>query len=391
MFKKRYLSDFILSDLKEKMVFLGGPRQVGKTTLAKNLGENEYARYSYFNWDYRDDKEKILSGKFESESDFLVFDEIHKYKGWRNYLKGEFDKNKDKYSIMATGSARLDLYRRGGDSLMGRYRYYRLHPFSLAEVLKKNFSSEIFEKFKFVNAKENGENFDSLLKFGGFPEPFVKQTEKDLKLFHIERVGRLIKQDVQDLERLRDISAIEILANIIPTKVGSLFSINSIKEDLQATHKTVSFWVEILERFYYHYRIYPFSFSTIKSLRKEPKIYLWDWSEVKNEGAKFENMIASHLLRLAHFLFDTRGEKAELFFLRDRDGHEVDFLVAVDKKPWFMVEAKLNDREILKNLLYFKERIKPLFSFQVVGDKGVDYMQKDVRVISADKFLSGLV
>ena len=391
MLKKRYLHSHLASDLKEKMVFIGGPRQVGKTTLAQFIGKNNYQRPVYLNWDFREDRKKILDEKFESEADLIIFDEIHKYKNWRNYLKGEFDKNKDRFDILVTGSARLDLYRRGGDSLLGRYHYLRLHPFSEREIMNIDPNIEIFKELKFAVHNYAHEIFDQLFQFGGFPEPFIKKDLKTLRRFHNERLDRIVREDIRDIENVRDLSSLQVLVEILPGRVGSLFSANSLKEDLGVTHKTISLWLDVLERFYYHFRIYPFTSTTIRSLRKEPKVYLWDWSQIDNEAARFENMVASHLLKTIHFLYDTEGYKAELHFLRDREGREVDFLVSVNKKPWMAVEVKLSNKEISKNLKYFSERLKIPFIYQVVKEKGVDFTVNGIRAISADKFLSGLV
>ena len=391
MLKKRYLYSHLASDLKEKMVFIGGPRQVGKTTLAQFIGKNNYQHPVYLNWDFREDRKKILDEKFESEADLIIFDEIHKYKNWRNYLKGEFDKNKDRFDILVTGSARLDLYRRGGDSLLGRYHYLRLHPFSEREIMNIDPNIEIFKELKFAVHNYAHEIFDQLFQFGGFPEPFIKKDLKTLRRFHNERLDRIVREDIRDIENVRDLSALQVLVEILPGRVGSLFSANSLKEDLGVTHKTISLWLDVLERFYYHFRIYPFTSTIIRSLRKEPKVYLWDWSQIDNEAARFENMVASHLLKTIHFLYDTEGYKAELYFLRDREGREVDFLISVNKKPWMAVEVKLNNKEISKNLKYFSERLKIPFIYQVIKEKGVDFTVNGIRAISADKFLSGLV
>lgn len=393
MLKKRYLHSPVSADLKEKMVFIGGPRQVGKTTLANQIGKESFKKFSYLNWDSREDRKKILGGFYDTDAKLLIFDEIHKYKQWENYLKGEYDKNKEKFSILATGSARLDIYRRGGDSLMGRYHYFRLHPFSLREAITKKsptiqaLKEPVFPK----TAKENSSAFLNLFRFGGFPEPFVKKNEKTLRRFHNERIERLIKEDIRDLEQLKDLSALQILVEILPQKVGSLLSLNSLKEDLGVTHKTISLWMDILERFYYHFRIYPYAASPIRSLRKEPKMYLWDWSEIADEGARFENMIASHLLKLVQFLHDTAGWKAELFFLRDVDKREVDFLVTVDRKPWFAVEATLSNNKLSAPLKYFSRKLKVPFSYQVIKESGTDIWKENFRIISAEKFLGGLV
>jgi len=393
MLKKRYLHSPVVSDLKDKMVFIGGPRQVGKTTLANQIGKADFKKFSYLNWDSREDRKKIIAGSFEADSELLIFDEIHKYKQWKNYLKGIYDKNKEKFAILATGSARLDVYRRGGDSLMGRYHYFRLHPFSLREAItEKKPTVKAMKELAFPEpGKESLSAFSDLFHFGGFPEPFIKKNEKTLRRFHNERIERLIKEDIRDLEQLKDLSALQVLVELLPQKVGSLLSLNSLKEDLEATHKTISLWMNVLERFYYHFRIYPYAASSIRSLRKEPKMYLWDWSELSDEGIKFENMIASHFLKLVHFLRDTEGWKAELFFLRDVDKRETDFLVTIDKKPWLAAEAKLSGNRHSPSLEYFSRKLKIPFSYQVVKNEGIDIWKCGVRIISAQKFLAGLV
>jgi uncharacterized protein len=322
----------------------------------------------------------------------IIFDEIHKYKNWKNYLKGEYDKNKGKFNILITGSARLDIYRKGEDSLLGRYYSYRLHPLSLAELLEKEAKITPFKELSFADDdKKIKELSSALLKFGGFPEIFTKQSDKTLRLWHNERIDRLVREDIRDIENVRDISSLQVLVELLPSKVGALFSLNSLREDLGVTHKTISSWMDIFEKFYYHFRIYPFQSSLIKSLRKEPKLYLWDWSEIKDEDSRFENMIASHLLKFCHFLFDIEGYKARLFYIRDKAQREVDFLVSVDNKPWFCVEVKQSFKNIPSSLRYFGGRLKIPFIYEVVREEGVDILKNDIRVISAGKFLSGLV
>ncbi|MBI5614085.1 ATP-binding protein [Candidatus Gottesmanbacteria bacterium] len=392
MIKDRYLHSAIREDLKEKMVFLGGPRQIGKTTLAQFLGKHDYASYEYLNWDNREDRKRILENMFRADAGLIIFDEIHKYKKWKNYIKGEFDIHKDIFHILVTGSARLDLYRRGGDSLMGRYHYYRLHPFSSAEVLGIQPKITVSKELIFpTSSRSTTRVFADLLEFGGFPEPFLKKNQQTLRRFHNERVDRLIREDIRDIEHVRDISALQVLVEILPSKVGSLLSLNTLRGDLEVAHKTVKAWMDILERFYYHFRIYPYAFTTIKSLRKEPKMYLWDWSQVADEGARLENMIACHILKMVHLLYDAYGHKAELYFLRDIEGREVDFLVTVDRKPWLIIETKSSQKDISKALVYFASKLAIPFVYQLVKDSGIDYWKKNIRIMSADKFLSGLV
>lgn len=391
MTKPRYLHHTIVEDLKEKMVFIGGPRQVGKTTLAQIIGKS-YPSFLYLNWDNRDDRKAILDGKINPDAALLIFDELHKYKRWKQHVKGIYDTYKNRFHIIVTGSARLDVYRKGGDSLMGRYHYYRLHPFSVREAIGLNPSVASMSEIVFVSSPTFArEAFETLMKFGGFPEPFIKQDARTLRRWHNERIDRLIKEDIRDLEAIRDLSALQVLVELIPQKVGSLFSQNALREDLMVAHKTIALWTDILERFYYHFRVYPFAATTIKSLRKQPKIYLWDWSQVESESARLENMVASHLLKLTHFLYDAEGHKATLHYLRDTAGREVDFLVAVNNQPWFAVEVKQSAGDLHKNLLYFSEKLRIPFLYQVVGNSGIDTLQEKIRIISADKFLTGLV
>ena len=391
MITQRYLENNILADLKEKMVFVGGPRQVGKTTFAKQLGKQYHKNSLYLNWDNREDRKNIMSFVFPSDTDMIIFDEIHKYRPWKSHLKGLYDKWGNTYNIIVTGSARLDLYRRGGDSLMGRYHYYRLHPFSLREAAHETPDLRIFEQPPFMERGSFDDLYGALLNFGGFPEPFLSRDETVSRRFHNERVERLVKEDIRDVETIKDLGSLLVLVGMLPEKVGSLLSINSLREDLQVAHKTVSNWIEILERFYYQFRIYPFTANTIKSLRKEPKLYLWDWSEISNPAARLENMVASHLLKTVHWLYDTQGYKAELFFLRDKEGREMDFLVTINRKPWFSVEVKTNDDEISPSVKYFGNKLKIPFQYQLIQKNDVDYTREGIRVMGIKKFLSGLV
>lgn len=390
---KRYLERYILEDLKDKMVFVSGPRQVGKTTLAKQIGGNFFPdKYEYLNWDNREDRKTILKGVFQADKKLFIFDEIHKYRNWKNYLKGEYDKYKERFQILVTGSARLDIYKKGGDSLLGRYHSYKLHPLSLSELLDKKISCLPFKELSFLDAnKKQKEIFDILFIFGGFPEVFIKQSEKELRRWHNERAERLIKEDIRDIENIRDISVLQVLIELLPAKVGSLFSLNSLREDLGAAHKTVSLWVYILEKFYYHFRIYPFQSTRIKSLRKEPKLYLWDWSEIEDENIRLENVMASHLLKFCSFLFDTEGYKAQLYYLRDKEQREVDFLVSIGNRPWFCVEVKKAFKDIPSSLTYFGDRLKIPFLYEVVKEENIDFLKDNVRIISMSKFLTGLV
>jgi hypothetical protein len=390
MLKKRYLKPYILEDLKEKMVFVGGPRQVGKTTLCRNLIASHFTKYSYYNWDNRTDRKAIMADSWPGDSDILIFDEIHKYRQWKGFIKGEYDNLKDTFKFLITGSARLDIYRRGGDSMLGRYHYYRLHPFTLAEAEDIPFALSVFGEIP-VGKFSYQEALNTLDSFGGFPEPFTKQNSKHLRRWHNEKIERMFREDILDMQTIRDVGKMKLMGDLLPSKVGSLLSLNAIREDLEISHRAVTSWMDILEAFYYNFRIYPYTAAKIRSLRKEPKLYLWDWSEVEDEAARFENLIASHLLKYVHFLSDNEGYKAELNYLRDVNKREVDFIVTIGKKPWFAVEVKLNDTALSPSLLYFKEKLSIPHVYQVVKKEGADRIEKGARIISAGKFLAGLI
>jgi len=390
MIKDRYLTDCALRDLREKMVFIGGARQVGKTTFAVNIVGEKFKKFAYYNWDNRSDRREIMRSDWPGNVELIILDEIHKYKNWKNLIKGEYDKLKNKYKFLVTGSSRLDIYRRGGDSLQGRYHYYRLHPFSLAELLNKKNRIEFFQEI-LLDDKYYKPEFEALFEFGGFPEPLLKENSRVLRRWHNEKIERMFREDITDIEQIRDLGNMKLLSDILPDKVGSLLSINSIREDLEVSHRAVSNWLNILETFYYHFRIYPYARKIVRSIKKGPKLYLWDWSEVENPSGRFENMIAAHLLKFCHYFYDYEGYKTELSFLRNVDKKEVDFLVTINKKPWFAVEAKLTETNVSKSLLYFKEKLKIPYVYQVVKESRFNRFINDVHVVSADCFLSGLI
>ena len=359
----RYLQPIIKDFLQEKMVFLGGPRQAGKTTLCLSFLESPDVRNrAYLNWDDIQSRALLRQGKLPNFP-LIVLDEVHKYKLWRQLIKGFYDKNKGHQNFLVTGSARLDHYRRGGDSLLGRYRYLRLHPLSVNELGLKNL-----------------EDLKSLLEFGGFPEPFFSQSKKNRKLWSNERLYRVVNDDIADLENIKDFSKIELLAETLESRVGSLLSMKSFEEDLQVSQKTISSWVDILDRVYFSFRISPYGPPKIRATKKAQKLYLWDWGDVSAPGARFENLVACQLLKYCHFLEDAEGEKMELRFLRDIDGRELDFIVIQNKTPIFGVECKSGDRQVSKAIRYFRERTKIQRYYQVhLGTS--DFISEGVRVL----------
>lgn len=368
--RERYLKGAVERDLVERMVFVGGPRQVGKTTFALSfLPETNEKHPGYLNWDDAKIRPLLLKGELPGGEGRIVLDEIHKFARWRNLVKGFYDANRSVVSFLVTGSARLDYYRKGGDSLQGRYHYYRLHPFSLLEL----------------NPSADRNDLDSLLKFGGFPEPLLRGEERFWRRWHRQRIQRVIYEDIRDLENIKEISLLELLAEELPYRVGSPLSIKNLKESLQVAHETVARWIEIFERMYFCFRIAPYGSPRIRAVKKEQKLYLWDWSLIPEPGARFENFIAAQLLKYCHFLEDTEGYKMELRFLRDIDKREIDFVVMKDRKPSFAVECKAGDRGVNPAMHYFKERTAIPKYYQVHTGKK-DYLQDGIRVLPVETF-----
>lgn len=392
MLKNRYLTSHVVEDLKTKMVFVSGPRQVGKTTLSTDLIQSFFKKSAYYNWDFKDDRKKILSSQWPTDAELIILDELHKYSKWKTLIKGNYDKFKEEYKFLVTGSARLNVYRKGGDSLQGRYHNYRLHPFTYAEYCQIK-QPKPFEVYSALNCESHNskKELEAIYQFGGFPEPLISQDKRTLRRWHRERLERLFREDIRDMESIRDLSNMQLLGDMLPERVGSVLSLNSLREDLEVSHKAITHWMNILESFYYHYRIYPYTNRAIRALKKEPKLFLWDWSEVEDEGARFENCVASHLLKLVHFLEDHEGYKAQLCYLRDRDKREVDFLVVVDGKPWFACEAKINEPQISPHIRYFNDRLQIPFCYQVNKNSQEDYQEGNIRVLPASKFFSALL
>jgi hypothetical protein len=340
----RYLQAQAEADLTEKMVFIGGPRQVGKTTLARVVVPGAE---SYLNWDIPAHRARILTHEL-ADTGAWAFDELHKYRRWRAFLKGLYDEFRTERRILVTGSARLDLYRFGGDSLQGRYHYLRLHPLSLAEL-----------------RTETSGDVDALLTLGGFPEPFLGGSAARAKRWSVEYRSRLIRDEVTSLESVQDLGMMERLLLALPERVGSPLSRNALREDLDLNHQTVSRWLDIFERLYAIFRLAPFGAPRIRAVKKEQKHYHFDWAIVPDEGPRFENMIASHLLKWVHFQVDTTGRDLELRYFRDVDGREVDFVVVERRKPILLIEAKVAAESASPALRYLKVRFPAAEAYQL--------------------------
>jgi predicted AAA+ superfamily ATPase len=349
------------------MVFVSGPRQVGKTTLARNLSG---AKAGYLSWDVAEDRERILRRELPVAG-LWAFDEIHKYRTWRNYLKGLYDGRPPGQRILVTGSARLDLYRFGGDSLQGRYHHLRLHPFSVAEL-----------------GLRTTRELADLLQLGGFPEPFLSGSEVEARRWSREWRTRLVREEVADLERITDLGRLELLMLSLPERVGSPLSVNSLCEDLGVAHKTVANWLDVFERLQAIFRLAPFGAPRLRAVRKEQKHYHVDWSVVAAPGLRFENLVACHLGKWVHYQQDALGLDVELRYFRDVDRREVDFVVVEGRQPKLLVECKWADAEVDSGLRYLYRRFPTAEAWQVSATGLKDYRTADgIRVAPATVLL----
>jgi predicted AAA+ superfamily ATPase len=361
----RYLAPSLKKDLQKKMVFLGGPRQCGKTTLAKAILKDD--RGLYLNWDRIPDQKAILNEAWTDQDSLIVLDEIHKYPKWKNLVKGYYDTSGEKHRFLVTGSARLDVYRRGGDSLLGRYHYWRLHPFTLHEPIKGIHRKEAFER---------------LITYGGFPEPFLDANPVEGRRWREERHERIIRDDIRDLENVKKIQLMGLLLQLLRERVGGPINVLNLATDLQVSPATVRQWIDIFERMYLIFVVRPYSRNLPRSLVKPFKIYFYDNADViGDEGARFENLVATHLLKELNFMQDSRGERWELHYVRDKEGHEVDFVLVCDRKVVELIEAKWSDPNPSKSLIYFGEKIGAPRITQMVGSLKSSYTKNRLTVI----------
>ena len=276
-------------------------------------------------------------------------------------------------------------------SVQGRYHHYRLHPFSHNEALGRLAVGDLTPGHELPVRRGETDTVEALLQFGGFPEPFLAQSVRTHRRWARERLDRFFREDVRDLEAVRDLSSLELLADLLSARVASPLSLNALREDLDVSHRAVSHWIDVLERLYFVARIPPYVSPRVRALRKRSKAYLWDWSTVVAPGPRFENLVALHLLKMCHVLQDRDGFDVNLTYVRDRTGHELDFLVTFNRKPWFAVEAKVGDTRIDPAILYFKDRLRIPFVYQAVLGGTRDFVERGVRCLPAADLLAALV
>ncbi len=389
---QRYLHGAISLDAiqSKKMAFISGPRQVGKTTLAKSFLQSAE---NYFTWDdvaFRRAWTRSPRGAIETRgAGPIALDEIHKDRRWKSQLKGVFDTAGAGEGLIVTGSARLDLYRKGGDSLLGRYFPYRLHPFSVGERAASARPDELFRtaavRFPFLD----------LVALGGFPEPLLAGSAAKAKRWSRLRLERLLFEDVRDLRAVGDLSGMKTLTDLLPERVGSLLSINSLREDVGVAHGTLRAWLLVLETLYHSFLVPPYATRVARAVRATPKLYLFDPLAIPetNPGARIENVTALHLLKACDYWTDTAEGVFELRFVRDKEQREVDFVVLRDRKPWLLVECRSDDVSPSPGLVHYTSTLKPAHAVQLVTRANTDrtYAALGVRVMTYDRFLAGMV
>lgn len=363
----------IKKDLEQKMVFVVGPRQVGKTWLAKEISKG-FSDAQYLNYDRAEDRLIIKKEQWPQKTNLLILDELHKMKGWKNYLKGVFDTKPEHLRILVTGSARLDTFRKTGDSLAGRFFVHHLLPFSLSEL----------------KSEKTGFDVDRYIGRGGFPEPLLAKTDQDADRWRSQYFDGLIRQDILNFETVHNFQAVEMVLELLRRKVGSPVSYASIAEDVQISPVTVKRYIGIFESLYIVFRVSPFTKNIARAILKEPKIYFFDTGlVVGDEGARFENFVALSLLKHVLGKADRTGTQHALAYLRTKEGKETDFALIKDGKTTEIIEAKLTDGNLSKNLKYFRDKYS-LKAIQVVKELKRERSIENIDIVLAKNYLGEL-
>ena len=369
---KRYLSRFIVRDLRHKILLITGPRQCGKTTLSRNLNLS----FDYLNYDEREHHKILLNKSWDREKKYIIFDELHKKKNWKLWLKGIYDTEGLPPGIVVTGSARLNTYKRMGDSLAGRFFHFRLHPFDIKEVNRLKLCS-------------HEEALDRLMSFGGFPEPFLKSKRSFYGKWKKSQLDIILRQDIIDIETVKSLSSIETLVQLLRDRVGSPVSYASLAEDLHCSSKTVKSWLQILEDLYVVFKITPWNRNIARSLVKAPKYYFYDTAQVREVSLRLENLTACSLLKEIHFREDVKGEDWKLYYLKNKDKKEVDFLIVNERQPVCMVEVKTSQDTLSEGIRWFSKSLKNIKAVQLVKTlKREKTFPGDVQIRKASFWLS---
>jgi len=378
---KKRIYDTMLGEHLAKyrqMVLVSGPRQVGKTTTCRNHAQ------TYANWDNVDDRETILAGparlveslrlnRLSKTAPAVLFDELHKYPRWKQFLKGFFDVYADQVRVIVTGSSRMDIYRRGGDSLMGRYFHYRMHPFSVAEAITTNVpdAKRIVRKQRKIKEAD----FEALWRHGGYPEPFLKRDVRFSRRWQSSRLDQVVREEIRDMTQIQQVGQLETLIKLLTVRSSHRLVYDNLAKEVRVSVDTVRRWIDVLRDLQLGFLVRPWFKNVSRSLRKEPKWFLRDWASIADAGDRAETFVGCHLLKAVEGWSDMGLGKFDLGYLRDKDKHEVDFVVIRDGKPWFLVEVKYRDESLSRQLKYYQDQIKAPFAFHVTID--ADYEDAD--------------
>ena len=374
---KRYLDDLILKDLRRKMVIVTGPRQVGKTTLSKQLLPH-FTAGQYLNWDVAEDRVVLSRQSWRSDAGLLVFDEIHKMPLWKNWLKGVFDGRREDQAILVTGSASMDTFRYSGDSMAGRFFAYRLHPFSVKEWCD-------------TTGTEPKAALAHLIERGGFPEASLADDEVDAQRWRGLYLDRMVRDDILDFSRIQEVSRMRVLIELLRDRVGSPLSMASLARDLSVAPKTVSNYLDILQALFVVFTVRPWHDNVARGLTQMPKVYFYDTGLVRGDhGVKLENATATMLLKHVHFLKDSQGRETELHYIRTKDCAEVDFALSDGEELTDLIECKATDGNLHLALRRFARQWPHAKAVQIVGDLRQPQTREGIDIVDAAPWLAGL-
>ena len=389
----------------KQMVFLSGPRQTGKTTFAREAAQS-FANSLYFNWDVISDKRQLVENPYfftelprkDSTQPLIIFDEIHKYSDWKNYLKGVYDGHSADYKFLVSGSGRLDLYQKPGDSLAGRYFHMHMFPFTLAELSKTRREFSAFARaplsdFDLNNSSETAALLETLLRVSGFPEPFVKGKTGFWSRWSANYLKQVVLEDIRNLADLKKTDTVELLFSLLPSRVASPVSVSNLAADLRSNFDSVERWLSLFDSFFLTFRISPWSARISRSILKEKKTYLYDYPEIPDPVARLENLIAVELKRAVTTWTELGYGRFSLHYLRNKEKEEVDFLIADGNTPFLIAEVKLSDDSVSPALVKFQNMLG-VPAVQLVGEKGIfkykDNGKNRILVVSAHNWLSSL-
>ncbi len=374
----RYLYNLIEEDIKRKIVMISGPRQCGKTTFVKHIAVSNNG--IYLNWDIRRDMKIIKDIEWDKTVGIVAFDELHKYIKWKNFLKGLYDEFAGKQLYIVTGSAKLDTFRKQGDALTGRYYHYRMHPIDIYEA------GIFFNKKIKLSPKKR---LERLLSSGGFPEAYL--NPHDAERLRNNRFDLVVNEDLRDLSKVNSLKGITLLIELLRERVGSTINYDNLSKELSVSAPTVKHWVELLERLYVIFLVYPYTKGLSRSIRKECKAYFFDCAAAYNGlGACLENLTACALLKHINYIEDSTGKRCRLMYFRDREKREVDFVVETGRKVKYIIEVKNSDDNLHKNLIYLRERIAPEKSYQLVMNLHRNKEINGVIITDCAQWLDGL-